>query len=346
MATISDQEMVADLERFASLGNGSVTVTVDPAPAGAVAAITCEAPSILPCRTFSAAIDRSWRVASFSSLVSGHKASSELPDRDIQDAPLAGQSPKPEGESIFTFPKGTKAGTLLHDILEELDFTRVDDDYYRELAWPHLEKAALESKWLEPVATMLRSVMTAGLGAERLRLCDLPATDRCAEMEFFFPLQLVTAAGAARIFSDLNVQSKSLQALAGMLNFREQQGVLLGFVDLVFSHGGRYYIIDWKSNHLGDSAQEYSQERMQLEMNRHLYPLQYLLYSVALHRYLKARMPAYSYETHFGGVFYLFVRGVDPAVPDSGVFFDRPAEELVTRLEQYFSGLAAGGAHG
>lgn len=346
MAKISDNEMVGDLERFASLGNGSVTVTVDPEPERSIAALTGETLSILPCRTFAAVIDRSWRVASFSSLVSGHKASPELPDRDIQDAPLAGQSPQTKGESIFTFPKGTTAGTLLHDIFEELDFSRVDDDYYRELAWPHLEKAALEKKWLAPVVTMLRSVMTTELGAEQLRLCDLPAADRRAEMEFFFPLQLVAAAGAVRLFIESDFQSRSLKSLAGMLNFREQQGVLLGFIDLVFSHGGRYYIIDWKSNHLGDSAQDYSLERMQIEMNRHLYPLQYLLYSVALHRYLQARLPAYRYETHFGGVFYLFIRGIDPAVPNSGVYFDRPAEELVTRLEQYFSGTVPGGLHG
>ena len=345
MAKISDVEMVSDLQSFAVNAHGCVNLSIDPVSLPSAAPAPVESRELPECRSFTGEISRSWRVASFSSLVSGHRESPELPDRDSQDALLSEQVQKSTDETIFSFPKGTQAGTLLHGILEELDFMRVDDGYYREIVMGHLEKAGLNEKWLSPVAAMLRNVMTARLGLDGLRLCDIAPDARRSELEFLFPLNLVEAAGLKRLLARESGARPSLAKLAAMLNFREQEGMLLGFVDLVFTYRGKFYIIDWKSNHLGDSAADYSQQRIQGEMTRHLYPLQYLLYSVALHRYLKLRLPSYSYAEHFGGVYYLFIRGMDPAFPDNGVYFDRPEESLVASLEQYFAASGEGGAH-
>jgi exodeoxyribonuclease V beta subunit len=86
-----------------------------------------------------------------------------------------------------------------------------------------------------------------------------------------------------------------------------------GFIDLVFEHGGRYYLADYKSNWLGPRRSEYGQTELARAMGREAYYLQYLVYCVALHRYLGSRVQGYSYESHFGGVRYLFLRGMQPA---------------------------------
>ena len=96
----------------------------------------------------------------------------------------------------------------------------------------------------------------------------------------------------------------------------EPGGMMKGFIDLVFEFEGKYYIADWKSNHLGNSYSDYSQERISGEMEKHNYFLQYYIYSAALNRYLKQRLgSSYSYEKHFGGVYYFFVRGMNPETP-------------------------------
>lgn len=346
MATISDGQMIEDLQSFSAAAGGCVSLEIDPLALPSNGSSPVDSNLLLQCRIFAGEIDRKWRVASFSSLVSGHRESPELPDRDSQDTMISEPLLKTAEETIFSFPKGAQAGTLLHGILEELDFMRVDAGYYRELAWRHLEKAGLHEKWLPAVVKMLHNVMTTRLGGNGLRLCDIPPEARRPELEFLFPLNLVEAAGLKRLLTRESSAKPSLKVLAAMLNFREQEGVLLGFVDLVFNFKGKFYIIDWKSNHLGNSASEYSQQRMQVEINRHLYHLQYLLYSVALHRYLQLRLPAYSYAEHFGGVYYLFIRGVDPVFPECGVFYDRPDESLVTGLEQYFAANGEGGTNG
>jgi exodeoxyribonuclease V beta subunit len=106
-----------------------------------------------------------------------------------------------------------------------------------------------------------------------------------------------------------------------------------GFIDMVFEHGGRYYLVDWKSNCLGNRIEDYGKEALKAAMERNLYPLQYLLYTVALNRYLSLRVRGYDYSTHFDGVLYVFLRGVNPKRGDgSGIFRDVPPEELIRDL--------------
>ncbi|HAS86230.1 MAG TPA: hypothetical protein DCS31_05455 [Candidatus Competibacteraceae bacterium] len=107
-----------------------------------------------------------------------------------------------------------------------------------------------------------------------------------------------------------------------------------GYIDLVFESGGRFYLADYKSNWLGAEVAAYRRSRLDEAMARESYGLQYLIYTVALHRYLRLRVPNYHYDRHFGGVFYLFLRGMDPAWgEDYGVFRDRPPAELIRALD-------------
>jgi exodeoxyribonuclease V beta subunit len=109
-------------------------------------------------------------------------------------------------------------------------------------------------------------------------------------------------------------------------------------MDLVFRRGERFYLVDWKSNWLGDRFEDYEPAPIRKAMEAHRYFLQYHLYLVALDLYLARRVPDYDYEKHFGGVFYIFLRGIDPEHPARGIFHDRPPQTLVHALRERLAG--------
>ena len=109
--------------------------------------------------------------------------------------------------------------------------------------------------------------------------------------------------------------------------------MLKGYIDLVFFHRGRYYLVDWKSNFLGSDRKSYGPEALSRVMKEARYDLQYTLYCLALDLYLRKKDAGYRYETGFGGAFYLFLRGMHPEAKNRpGVFFDRPKPSLIDRL--------------
>jgi exodeoxyribonuclease V beta subunit len=116
------------------------------------------------------------------------------------------------------------------------------------------------------------------------------------------------------------------------LTSKQMAGYLTGFIDLLCEYEGRYYVMDYKTNALAD----YSAETMIQAMREHNYGLQYWLYSVVLHRYLQMRLPNYSYQQHFGGVRYLFVRGMQADTAMSGIYEDRPALKKINELAMLF----------
>jgi exodeoxyribonuclease V beta subunit len=166
-----------------------------------------------------------------------------------------------------------------------------------------------------------------------LALRDIHSSRCLAEMEFLLPVAELDANRLNRLLQ----QHDGLSAMAPPLSFATLQGMLKGFMDLVFEHQGRFYVLDYKSNHLGNSAADYGPEALQQAMVQHRYDLQYQLYTLALHRYLSTRLPDYDYERHLGGVFYLFLRGMQ-SDSQQGIFFTRPAPELISALDGLFAG--------
>jgi exodeoxyribonuclease V beta subunit len=123
------------------------------------------------------------------------------------------------------------------------------------------------------------------------------------------------------------------------ISFPREEGILKGAIDLVCRAGERFYLLDWKSNRLGPDADHYSIERIGEEMSARRYRLQADIYAVALHLYLKKRLPGYAFDRHFGGTFYLFFRGIDPVRgTGSGVWFERPDERRVERIAKALGG--------
>jgi exodeoxyribonuclease V beta subunit len=169
-------------------------------------------------------------------------------------------------------------------------------------------------------------------------------------MEFTLPVRnrqslstkasLVSPRALADVFehhaTDLSDAYK--QKLAA-LDFAPLRGFLRGFIDLVFEHNGRYFVVDYKSNHLGPHPADYAPSELVAPMEDHHYYLQYHLYVVALDRYLGARLKDYDYQRHFGGVYYLFLRGMAPSNPGGfGLFYDRPSAALTQALVTLFEG--------
>jgi exodeoxyribonuclease V beta subunit len=167
--------------------------------------------------------------------------------------------------------------------------------------------------------------------ADGIRLDSVARARRLVELEFALPVGRLTADALNALLADCGYA-------APRLGFGALSGYLKGFIDLVFEHDGRWYLLDWKSNHLGWTPQDYGGEAIGEAMREHGYHLQYLLYAVALDRYLRRRLAGYDYATHFGGVLYLFVRGVRPDWRQAdgqpaGVYFHRPAPATIRRLD-------------
>ena len=242
-----------------------------------------------------------------------------------------------QGMSIFSFPRGAQPGIFLHEIFEGLDFAANAPAAVSALVGKGLEKYGYDSEWQPHVTSMVTNVITVPLATPEgsFSLSDLEPGSWITELEFFFPLRFITSEllrDCFRKWSGGYVAADLLQMCAA-LKFRPVRGMVRGFMDMVFEHGGRYYLVDWKSNHLGYRVEEYGPEALKAAMERQLYPLQYLLYTVALNRYLSLRVRNYDYSTHFGGVLYVFLRGVSrERGEECGIFRDAPPAGMIDEL--------------
>jgi exodeoxyribonuclease V beta subunit len=136
--------------------------------------------------------------------------------------------------------------------------------------------------------------------------------------------------------SDPKYKTSGYTKKIAQLTAQSFKGFIKGFIDLIIHHKGRWYIVDYKSNTLGNTYDRYARDNLFEAMSDHHYFLQYHIYLVALHRYLGLRLKDYDYDTHFGGVFYLFIRGMHPDFGSKyGVFYDRPAKQVIQDLSDH-----------
>ena len=288
----------------------------------------------------------SWQVTSYSYLLyRSKKEAGVVEDRDLDlpdhDEEMGGEPPvaEPDPSSIFAFPKGARAGTFLHDIFENLDFAGKDAAQTANLVAAKLGQYGYEARWQETLCRMIEKVLAVPLDLEQadLTLSRVGRKNRLNELEFYFPLQAISPGKLGGILSGQQGLSLSGEPPARIeeLDFRPARGFMKGFMDLVFQFQGRYYLVDWKSNFLGARVEDYGPRRLAEEMEENFYTLQYRLYVLALHEYLKHRVLGYSYARHFGGVFYVFLRGVSPEKgPEFGIYRDLPREDFVRALSE------------
>ncbi|ANQ14038.1 exodeoxyribonuclease V subunit beta [Vibrio natriegens] len=286
-------------------------------------------------------IDRNWRITSYSGLVkqgshqTEHDATIEITGFDIDSSDEQDEEDLVEPErSIFTFPRGARPGTFLHSLFEEIEFTQpATTEENTQIILGLMESEQLDEEWLPILQQLIDTVLATPLDGKSLLLNQKAPSQRLVEMEFLLPIEVLSAPALNRVIQ----RHDPLSAKAGDLGFQTVQGMLKGFIDLVFEHQGKYYVLDWKSNHLGDDVTHYHGEALKSAMADHRYDLQYQIYALALHRFLRSRLANYQYDQHFGGVYYLFLRGMD-GQSDHGIFSAKPTLEFLQEMDRLIDG--------
>lgn len=289
-----------------------------------------------------------WWIASYSALrlsdvlSDGNDESPESPQAQklFDDERLDPQAPREMlagGADIHRFPRGPNPGTFLHGLLEwagdegfAVTPQAVEDAIARRCnrrGWKGWITTL--SDWLQH---LLKSSLPVGAGAPPVVLEQLSQYQ--VEMEFWFASHKVDVLKLDALVRQYTHNGMPrLGAEPVLLN-----GMFKGFVDLTFEHDGRYYVADYKSNWLGPDDSAYTEQAMEQSILDNRYDLQYVLYLLALHRQLKARLADYDYDRHVGGALYLFLRGT--RAPTQGAYFARPPRELIERLDRLFQGKA------
>ncbi|HSO72577.1 MAG TPA: PD-(D/E)XK nuclease family protein, partial [Thermodesulfobacteriota bacterium] len=352
----NDERLREDLKGLAQKSEEMIRVTDLPRARGEEVSPAGKDREELAGREFRGPVSQDWQIASFSRLTAGFKenvdsspredVSADLPDHDQA---LATEEPlvDPEPFSIFAFPRGAKAGTLLHDLLENLDFTETDQSVIRQLVADKLAEYGFDPQWRETIGGLIGRVLAAPLPSPSggFNLPRISRNERLCELEFYFPLRRMTARGLGKIFADHGGTGipSGFPARIEKLDFHPARGFMKGFIDLVFQFQGRFYLVDWKSNYLGARVEDYHPGNLVRAMEDHFYRLQLNLYVLALHRYLKYRVPGYHYGEHFGGAFYLFLRGMNRGEKNGFVvYYESPGEGLIESLSQSLIGTEAG----
>ncbi|MBE2895162.1 exodeoxyribonuclease V subunit beta [Spirabiliibacterium falconis] len=297
---------------------------------------------------FMGEIEKDWRIHSFTSLSSAqhnhlHGATSfddsltETPEQpldyqlvlpDMASEPL----PHTEAYSPFHFPAGTRAGDVLHTLLQRWDM-RIEADNQAHIQFA-LQALALDENWAKPLQLWFENMLnTPWNSPNTLCLRDITPQKSLREMEFL--LSITSRVNMAK-FNTL-LRQYPLKTGRTALEITDFKGMLRGFIDLVCEYEGQYYVVDYKSNLIGDDMAYYDIAQLSAVVALHRYDLQYLLYTLALHRYLKYRLADYHYERDFGGVYYLFLRGMNGENSQTGIYFDKPHFALIDGLDKLFS---------
>ncbi len=267
-------------------------------------------PAALAARPVTRRVQRAWIATSYSGLVEGsHEDARDIGSRqEAAPAPAAASSP---ALTPFSLPGGTETGHLFHDLFETIDYRDRDPQNLQRQVAAQLARRAMPADWCDTVATMITNTLDAALDDSGFTLRQLDGKRRRNELEFWFPLNELRADALEKLLPGLG------DGINGpRLSFAPVNGLLQGFIDLVYEHGGRWYVLDWKTNKLGPDASHYTHEHLARAVAQHRYDLQYTLYTLALHRHLQRALGGrYDPAQHLGGVHYLFLRGLQPDNP-------------------------------
>jgi exodeoxyribonuclease V beta subunit len=316
-------------------------------------------------KIFTGHIETKWRVSSFSNLSKYcHEIDFAGDYEDDDDSEKKRYSnytvPETKGKaSAKTFwsliPKKTAAadlGNCVHEIFEIIDFTS-DDAAIGKKILPVLknyfhknnalgDQAFAPETLLEPAVAMIRNVLSEKLElqGEIISLKDIAPDTRVSEMEFYYPFDKFSIENVADAFTKYSSNSLLKNEFPAILKadykFTDLKGYMNGKLDLVFKFNGKYYILDWKTNLIRPHIQSYSLENITRKMVDSHFILQYAIYVKALDKLLKKELKNdYDYDRDFGGVIYLFLRGIGGRLENgkqTGVYFDKPDRRIIAAL--------------
>ena len=312
----------------------------------AIQPITTDAPAIddkplesadddLVAPQFRGRIDRRFETMSYSRLFAGNP---HAPAADHDETePSVVVMPVGESDAVPQWPRGAAFGNCMHEVYEKIAFAELALGAVPPRLVRICEDHGHGPAEQRTIAAMARAtVATELLPSSGLRLATLAPGEALAELEFLFPLEGARLDHLERI---LALEPRHARAV-GELSARraEVAGLMTGFIDLVLRWEGRYYVLDYKTNLLGATRADYAASRLPSAIRAHDYDLQYLIYLVALQRFLRARLGAdYDYERHVGGALYLFVRGMREG-DTAGIHHDRPARALIDAIDAWCAG--------
>jgi exodeoxyribonuclease V beta subunit len=240
--------------------------------------------------------------------------------------------------TLATVPGGPAFGTAVHALLEDLDFS--SPTLESDLVAHSAAALAVRPAPISPtaLATGLLDALTTPVGGPlgSFRLVDLNRRDRLDELDFHVPLGRFQASDLAAIVRDGLEPGDTLapwfEEAARSGHAIALEGYLTGSIDLVARVDDRYFIADYKTNRLDG----YDDVAMTRSMIEHAYPLQAVIYLVAVHRHLRSRLTGYDPDVHLMGATYLFLRGMRPDAT-TGVRWWRPPTRVLVALDELFS---------
>ena len=300
-----------------------------------------------PARTYALSPPDPWWIASYSSLThgAGETIRHAAPETATQDVLTEAARESTDGaivthdQSIHAFPRGAEPGTFLHDLLEwvaEAGFasTATHSAALEQQIARRCQRRGWQA-WIVPLAQWLTSLLHTPLALPdggTLALAHLDDRQRYqAELEFWFEANGVDTQRLDDLVSHYTLDG----APRPPIPHNRINGMLKGFIDLIVEHDGRYYVIDYKSNWLGETANAYNAAAMRDATLLSRYDLQYAIYTLALHRQLRARLKNYDYNRHVGGVLYLYLRGIDHA--GHGIHTERLPYALIDAMDHLFA---------
>jgi exodeoxyribonuclease V beta subunit len=271
-----------------------------------------------------------WQMSSFSAMAAmnedDHKAG--VPAHGTEQSDTAQYTVPIPG-----LPAGPNFGNVIHDLLESLSFSSLtehgEQDSFVELLSQKCTRYGVVAT-PEDVQKLLELVVTTPLAPGSFALADLADSACLKEMGFCFQLRCQSTERINTILAE--------ESTFTPLGYKSMRGYLTGFIDLICQYDGKYYILDYKTNFLGEMMADYGAAQLTAAMQAHNYGLQYWIYALVLHRHLQNLLPDYHYERCFGGVRYLFVRGMTPALPGSGVYHTLPDYEKLQQLDRAIGG--------
>ena len=303
-------------------------------------------------------IERDWWLSSFSALSRNLRHGGvSSPDRDsaeIVENNIATYSNKKD-VLRFQLAKGAHSGNLLHDVLEHSNFKNsadVDNNLLESMKWPLVKYGELVSgfnetdlvAWLDEIVNT--PLLSNNVFAESFCLSDIDMQKTLRESEFYFPMVKAKIAVLEKLLTDHRNTYRASQSHRSVRlpSYKSLKGMMHGFIDLVFEKNGKFYVCDYKSSHLGDNFSDYNHEALRNSIEKNYYDLQYLIYSLALHRYLKQNLADYNAEVHFGGIYYLYLRGMtnDELHKGAGVYYRQISSNELTQLDMLFLGKEVG----
>lgn len=318
-------------------------------------------------------VDNSFTVTSYSAITSGahndmFASSVDEKETSVED----GDSDDSKDKDLinFNFAKGSTAGSFLHKIMEivlakdDVDKTDKDSlynfvnsqlkyDFYHLVSKSGDDEDAKNEK-IVALSSWLYDILNANLlpkakDGDQVKLSNLKALDCARELDYFLPckdFKVRVLNGICHDFYESEVKAFEMLSVPELPDLKKSnfKGYMNGSLDLVAKFdtetGPMFYMIDYKSNYLGNSFSQYTQQKILKSIFESRYDVQILFYSLALYRFLKTTLPNFSYEKDFGGVMYLYLRGMNSFDTKSpGQFYVKPSEALIDRLDRLFKGI-------